>query len=241
MASWPPEAQAVVRLLLARNAQLEARVEESKREWRSSRPDSTRTLRIRRCRLVRSPTPQPNRTGSPRSKRKRGGQPGHPKAERELIPTEQCQSVVRACRRSAGSAVGSWRVWIPISIDIRSGSCRDSTTVIEYQQHTLACRSDVRLAGVAAGGTDGSGRPAADRVRGPLDGLLPQSKRRAAQFLGTILNQRRHRVRTPVLQHHIHARSPAGSGSCEELGRPPLRLAEAGHQEARERGQPRPA
>ena len=37
-----------------------------------------------------------------RSERKRGGQPGHPKAERSLIPVEECQAVVpclpTACR-----------------------------------------------------------------------------------------------------------------------------------------------
>ena len=45
--------------------------------------------------------PVPKKKG--KSKRKRGGQPGHPKSERPLIPVEQCDRVVdphpEACRR----------------------------------------------------------------------------------------------------------------------------------------------
>src|SRR5271154_3686109 len=45
------------------------------------------------------------------SGRKRGGQPGHPRHERALIPTEQCQSVIpvkpKTCRRCGHSLSGS--------------------------------------------------------------------------------------------------------------------------------------
>src|SRR5579863_5587062 len=40
------------------------------------------------------PHAKPNRDKKSKTKKKRGGQKGHPKQQRPLIPTEQCTSVV---------------------------------------------------------------------------------------------------------------------------------------------------
>src|SRR4030042_784736 len=80
-----PAVRAFVRALLDRIAKLEARVEELERgrttPQNSSLPPSTQHPHAR---------PQsPKR----KSKKKRGGQPGHEKHERPLIPTDQCDDV----------------------------------------------------------------------------------------------------------------------------------------------------
>ena len=87
IARQPPEAQAIIRALLADNAELKARIEELERQAKgktpqnSSLPPSTQHPHAR---------PQPPKR---KSKKKRGGQPGHEKHERPLIPTDECDDV----------------------------------------------------------------------------------------------------------------------------------------------------
>ena len=87
MAALPPEFRALLQAVIdhyeARIAVLEARIAELERQLpkkpqNSSLPPSTQHPHAK-------PVPK-----TPRSKRKRGGQPGHPKHERTLIPVEQC-------------------------------------------------------------------------------------------------------------------------------------------------------
>src|ERR1700688_3086549 len=89
IARQSPEAQAIIRLLLARIEALEARL--NKTPENSSLPPSSQ-----------HPHAQPSPPRQPSGK-KRGGQPGHPKHERSLIPTEDCRQVLMlkpsACRR----------------------------------------------------------------------------------------------------------------------------------------------
>ena len=75
MASWPPEAQAVVRLLLARVAALEARLNQNSRN--SSKPPSSDGPSVK---------PAPPKASSGRN---RGGQPGHAKRERTILPPDE--------------------------------------------------------------------------------------------------------------------------------------------------------
>ena len=79
MASWPPDAQAVVRLLLKQVAELKAEVTELK--FRLNQNSSNSSL---------PPSAMhPHAKPSIRKAKRRGGQPGHAKHERALIPVEE--------------------------------------------------------------------------------------------------------------------------------------------------------
>lgn len=128
IARQPPEAQAIIRLLLAKIAELEARLNKS--PWNSSLPPSSRHPHAR-------PSPKKKRGG-----KRRGGQSGHAKHERALIPVEQCTDVVRVipgtCRRCRETLTGSdpaplrRQVWDLPEI---------KPLVTEYQLHRLTCSS----------------------------------------------------------------------------------------------------
>ncbi len=76
IARQSPEAQAIIRLLLAQIAELKAEIARLKKTpQNSSLPPSTQHPHAK---------PAPRR---PKSKKKRGGQPGHPKHERPLLST----------------------------------------------------------------------------------------------------------------------------------------------------------
>src|SRR4051812_37783434 len=91
LARQTPEAQALIRLLLARIADLEARLNQSPRN--SSLPPSSE-----------HPHAKPARPKPP-SRRRPGGQPGHLKHQRPLLAPECCDALVplhpTACRRCA--------------------------------------------------------------------------------------------------------------------------------------------
>jgi transposase len=130
-------------------------------------------------------------TPRPRSKRRRGGQPGHDKHERSLIPVEDCQAVVPCvpieCRRCGRTLHGTdpeplrHQVWeLP---DIRP-------VVTEYRRHRLVCVCGCSTCGeLPAGVPAGQAGPRLVAFSGLLMACFRQSKRRAALFLGTILNQ----------------------------------------------------
>ena len=87
IARQPPEAQAIIGLLLAKIAELEARIEALERQGKGKTPQNS---------SLPPSTQHPHaRPQSPKrkSKKKRGGQPGHEKHERPLIPPEQCDDV----------------------------------------------------------------------------------------------------------------------------------------------------
>src|SRR5258707_14129983 len=96
IAALPPEFRALLQAVSdhyeKRIAALEAEVAALKKSPRnSSLPPSTEHPHAK-------PVPQRTKSG-----KKPGGQPGHPKHERSLIPTDQCHAVVsvkpNACRR----------------------------------------------------------------------------------------------------------------------------------------------
>ena len=140
IARQPPEAQSIIRLLLAemaareermmaRMAELEAQVADLKRTpQNSSLPPSTQHPHDK-------PPPAKTKSGRPR-----GGQPGHPKHERTLRPSAECDAVVPVlptnCRRCGSALQGTdpeprrHQVWeIPLPQPI----------VTEYQLHRLRC------------------------------------------------------------------------------------------------------
>jgi hypothetical protein len=87
IARQPPEAQAIIRALLADNAELKARIEALERQGKGKTPQNSSLPPRSQHPHAR---PQPPRR---KSKKKRGGQPGHEKHERSLIPTDQCNDV----------------------------------------------------------------------------------------------------------------------------------------------------
>jgi len=185
IARQTPEAQAIIRLLMAKIDLLMAKINElearlNKTPRNSSLPPSTEHPHAK-------PAPQRGKSG-----KKPGGQPGHPKHERALIPVEQCQSVIPlkpdACRRCAEPLTGNdpqplrHQVWeIP---EIKP-------LVTEYQLHRLTCPgcSANTCARLPAGVPASKAGPRLVALTALLMGCFKQSKRRVALFLEEVLNQ----------------------------------------------------
>ena len=133
IARQPPEAQAIIRALLAYIGTLKAESEQLRREVKGKTPQNSSLPPS-----TQHPHAKPQ--GEPKSKRKRGGQPGHPKHERPLIPTDDCDEVEPlkpdACRRCGSRLAGHdpqplrHQVWELPPI---------KPHVTEYQRHRLAC------------------------------------------------------------------------------------------------------
>ena len=184
IARQPPEAQAIIRLLLAKIGELESRIEQLERGQKtpqnSSLPPSTQHPHAR---------PQPPKR---KSKKKRGGQPGHEKHERPLIPTDDCddmQSLKPAeCRRCGTKLSGSDRqplrhqVWELPEI---------KPIVTEYQRHRLCCPlcGETTCADLPPGVPRGQSGPRLIAFAALLMAYFRQSKRRTAMFLESLLNQ----------------------------------------------------
>lgn len=184
LASLSPEARAIVDMLLAhiekqdrRIAELEAKL--GKGPDNSSLPPSSQHPH------AKPPPPK-------RSKGKhRGGQKGHPKFERALIPSEACEEIVplhpTSCRR-CGRALGGHdpmplrhQVWELPQI---------KPIVTEYQRHRLRCDCGVTTcAELPAGVPVGQSGPRLVAFTAILMAYFRQSKRRTAQFLTTLLGQ----------------------------------------------------
>lgn len=193
IARQPPEAQAIIRLLLARIAALEAQVDELQRQVDELQ------------RQVKGKTPQnsslPPSSVHPhakpvsakrKSKKRRGGQPGHMKHERPLIPTEECDDVrplmPTECRRCGEKLSGNdaeplrHQVWELPVIKAR---------VTEYQRHRLVCPGcgETTCAELPVGVPQGQTGPRLMAFTALLMAYFRQSKRRTAEFLTTLLNQ----------------------------------------------------
>jgi transposase len=178
IARQSPEAQAIIRALLKRLADLEARLNQTPRN--SSLPPSTE-----------HPHAKPERKPR-RSQRKRGGQPGHVKHQRPLLPPEQCTDVQElkptCCRRCGQGLSGAdaqplrHQVWeLP---EIRP-------EVIEYRRHRLVCLGcgETTCAALPAGVPEGQSGPRLVAFAGLLMAFFRQSKRRTALFLETLWHQ----------------------------------------------------
>jgi transposase len=174
----PPEAQAIIRALLAKLAELESRL--NKTPQNSSLPPSTQ-----------HPHAKPP-VKKAKSKRKRGGQPGHEKHDRALIPADKCDEVhplkPTNCRRCGGKLSGvdpeplRHQVWELPEI---------KPQVTEYQRHRLVCPccGESTCAELPAGVPAGQAGPRLVAFTALLMAYFRQSKRRTALFLETILGQ----------------------------------------------------
>ena len=184
IARQPREAQAIIRALLAKIAELEKRLAElegrNKSPQNSSLPPSSQ-----------HPHAKPPRAKK-RARRKRGGQPGHAKHERPLIPSEECAQVVSLkpteCRRCGSELSGSdaeplrHQVWEVPEI---------KPLVKEYQRHRLLCPccGERTCATLPIGVPTGQSGPRLVAFVGLLMAFFRQSKRRTALFLETLLGQ----------------------------------------------------
>jgi transposase len=184
----PPAAQAAITALVQQyERQLQALQEQvkelqqrlNKNSTNSSKPPSSE-----------HPHAKPIRP-TVKSARGTGGQPGHAKHQRPLLPTEQCQQVIACvpptCRRCAAPLSGTdpqplrHQVWELPEI---------KPSVTEYQRHRLTCRcGTVTCGALPAGVPTGQAGPRLIAFSGLLMSCFRQSKRRAALFLSMILNQ----------------------------------------------------
>jgi transposase len=187
IARQSPEAQAIIRLLLARIAKQDRRIAQLEAELKSLRktpqnsslPPSTQHPHARPA------------SRAVKSKRKRGGQPGHRKHERSLIRTEDCQAVVTLkpgeCRRCGTRLSGvdpeplRHQVWELPEI---------KPVVTEYQQHRLSCPccGESTCAELPAGVPRGQSGPRLIAFVATLMAHFRQSKRRTSLFVTSILN-----------------------------------------------------
>jgi transposase len=184
LAATPASVLVLVQWLTARVAKLEARVADL--EAKLNKDSSNSSLPPSATHPHAKPTPP-----KPKSTRRRGGQPGHDKHERALAPADECQRIVPCvpteCRRCGRSLHGTdpeplrRQVWELPEI---------KPVVTEYQQHRLICDCGCSSCGeLPAGVPAGQAGPRLVAFAGLLMACFRQSKRRAAQFLGMILNQ----------------------------------------------------
>ena len=192
-AEMTPAVRAFVQGLLARmavleaeNAELKARIEELERQARGKTPQNSSL----------PPSTQHPHAKPPgrkrKSKKRRGGQPGHPKHQRPLIPTNECDDVVvrkpTKCRRCGEKLSGSdpeplrHQVWELPPI---------KPFVIEYQRHRLVCPccGETTCAELPPGVPQGQTGPRLMAFVALLMAYYRQSKRRTAEFLTTLLGQ----------------------------------------------------
>jgi transposase len=189
LAALPPDFRALLRSVIEyyerrlveqerRIAELEARLNKSPQN--SSLPPSSQ-----------HPHAKPP-GGKPKSKNKRGGQSGHAKHQRPLLPTDECDDVQKLkpseCRRCGTPLAGvdddplRHQVWeVP---EIRP-------IVTEYQRHRLRCADcgTFTCAELPSGVPTGQAGPRLIALTALLMGCFRQSKRRVALFLEQVLDQ----------------------------------------------------
>lgn len=184
LSALPPAVIALIQWQAAQIERLSARIAEreaklGKDSTNSSRPPSTEHPHAKAARP------------KPKSKRSHGGQPGHAGHERTLVPVEDCVAVIPclpdACHNCGAALAGNdpdpirHQVWELPEI---------KPAITEYRRHRLACRCGYSTCGVLpTGAPSGQAGPRLIAFSGLLMAGFRPSKRRAALFLSTILNQ----------------------------------------------------
>jgi transposase len=136
------------------------------------------------------PHARPPRPSS-KTQRKQGGQPGHAKHARPLLPTDQCQTVQvarpTACRRCGRPLAGDdpaplrQQIWEVPALQPH---------VTEYQQHRLRCVCGVTTcAALPAGVPASQAGPRLVALVALLLSCFRQSKQRVTLFLEQVLGQ----------------------------------------------------
>ena len=203
IAGFPPEAQAIILALMAEVAELRREVAELKsRLAQYEGPKTPHNSSL----PPSSQHPHATRPIKRRSSRKRGGQPGHRKYDRTLIPTEDCDETKTlrptACRRCGGRLSGSdadpvrHQVWELPEI---------KPHVTEYRRHRLTCPccGVTTCAALPPGVPTGQSGPRLVAFSGLLMAYFRQSKRRTALFLQDLLGQPCSPALTVKMQDHV--------------------------------------
>jgi transposase len=186
--------------LRAENAELRSRIEQLERQSKgktphnSSLPPSTQHPHARR------------KGPKPKSKRKRGGQPGHEKPERLLIPSQECDKQVlckpKYCRRCGAKLSGSdptplqHQVWeLP----------RIKPQVTEYLLHRLRCSccGETTCGQLPPGVPKGQTGPKMMAFVGLLMAKYRQSKRQTAEFLSRLFGRPFSAALVVKIQHEL--------------------------------------
>jgi transposase len=186
LSEMTPAVRVFVETRLARMADMQAEIDDLKTQVKrltpqnSSVPPSTQHPHAR-------PVPKPKS----KSKKKRGGQEGHRRVIRELVPVERCEEVIplhpENCRRCGKGLIGSdpepirHQIWELPKIE---------PLIVEYQQHRLTCGGcgTTTCAELPLGVPTGQFGTRLLAFTGLLMGHFRQSKRRAALFLTDLLN-----------------------------------------------------
>jgi transposase len=180
----PPEAQVIFLEMAETIKRLEQRVEELERRLgmtpkNSSLPPSSQHPHAK---------PAPPKS---KSKRKPGGQPGHEKFERALVPPERVHETItlkpETCRRCGRRLKGSdeeplrHQVWELPEI---------KPIITEYQRHRLMCNccGVTTCAELPCGVPEGQTGPQLAAFIALLMAYFRQSKRRVGRFCETVLN-----------------------------------------------------
>jgi transposase len=189
----PPEAEPARDFIEALVAGYEQRVRELERQVQAL-TERLQKLTPRNSSLPPStehPHAKPDRKKRPGKKRKQGGQKGHKRHQRELVPVEDCTTVTpcypEGCRRCGGelqadaSPPRRHQVWELPEI---------KPIIDEYQLHRghCSCCGITTQAELPEGVPSGQCGPRLAAFTGLLMGHYRQSKRRTAAFLGDLLN-----------------------------------------------------
>jgi transposase len=192
LATLTPEVQAIIRAVIGyyenRDAITQARIAELEQQLADARKTPQNSS-------VPPSTEHPHaKTAAKKSKSpmKRGGQPGHKKHQRELIPTANCDEVVplipTECRRCSRPLTGiddsplRQQLWeIP---EIKPH-------ITEYRRHRLTCPccGTQTCAPLPEGVPESQAGPNLVALNAMLMGCFKQSKRRVALFFTTVLKQ----------------------------------------------------
>jgi transposase len=198
-----PAVRVFVEMLLIRMAEMQVEIDDLKAQVKrltpqnSSVPPSTQHPHAR-------PTPKPR----PKSKKKRGGQKGHRRAVRELVPVARCADVIALhpdnCRRCGKGLEGTdpepirHQVWELPEVE---------PIITEYQRHRLTCGGcgTTTCAALPVGVPTGQFGGRLLAFTGLLMGHFRQSKRRAALFLTDLLNMPCCAAATVKMQNRVAA------------------------------------
>lgn len=185
LAEMTPNVRVFVESLLNQMADMRAEIEDLKLQVKRLTPQNSSVPPS-----TQHPHARPAVKPKAKSKNKRGGQKGHRRVIRELVPVERCAEVVELhphnCRRCGENLIGGdlepirHQVWELPEIE---------PVIVEYQRHRITCRCGVTTcAALPSGVPTGQFGARLLAFTGLLMGHFRQSKRRAALFLSDLLN-----------------------------------------------------